>query len=142
MKSELEADYKKDRASGSWTFDGYSVEARHNYHDPMTVSGQVFDRTWRRVNFDESVIGVPLPRFRRHALAEHGYLGYASAQALRWWFHAAIEAEQGLGICMETRLVKHSIHTTHKITAVSAHCHIHGEDRSNTMPDWGQKHEA
>ena len=65
-------------------------------------------------------------------------LGYAAAQALRWWLHAAAEADNMSGLCLETRIISHKISYSHKIETVGAHDHIHGDDRSNCMPDWGK----
>ena len=134
---ELEQDYSKDKSSGSGTEIAYTVEARYNYHDPKQFCGQIFDKQWRQVQFKQGEFGVPsCAPFHRHTI-EHGMFGYAAAQALRWWVHATAEAETSGGLCLETRVVSHKISYSHKIEAVKAHCHIHGEDRSNCIPNWG-----
>lgn len=135
---ELEDGYTRDGSSGTGTEIAYTVEARNNYIDPRQVGGQIFDNRWRRVIFHRDVIGVPqCDRHNRHT-REHGMLGYQAAQALRWWVHATAEAER-MAICLETRIIKHTIEYSYKITAVSAHEMIGGEDRSNYMPDWGKE---
>ena len=135
---ELEEGYEREKGSGSGTEIGYTVEARNNFHAPMQIGGQIFDNRWRQVKFEQSAIGVPIcPRYQRH-IAEHGMLGYAAAQALRWWLHANAEAGQGMALCLETRIISHKIIYTHKIETQAAHEHVHGDDRSNCMPDWGK----
>ena len=133
---ELEKDYMREHGSGTET--GYTVEARYDYQSPVQIGGQLFDNRWRQVDFEKSTIGVPTaPRHQRH-IAYHGLLGYAAAQALRWWLHAHAEAEHGVAFCLETRIVSHKISYSHEIETVAAHAHIHGEDRSNCIPDYGQ----
>lgn len=119
---ELEDDYKRERGSQSGTETAYSVEARYNNHSPIVIGGQVFDNRWRAVKFDKSPIGVPDEKsFHRHA-EEYGLHGYAAAQALRWWLHAAADAERiGGSLCLESRLVKHTISYSQKVVAISAH---------------------
>lgn len=135
---ELEQDYRRERGSGNGTETAYTVEARYNYPQPTQIGGQIFDNRWREVKFQDSAIGVPrCAPFNRRTL-EHGLLGYAAAQALRWWLHAAAEADNMSGLCLETRIVSHKISYSHKIETVAAHDHIHGDDRSNCMPDWGK----
>lgn len=138
---ELEEDYTREKGSGRGAEIGYTVEARLNYHEPAKISGQIFDNRWRRVEFEKGAIGVPsCSRYQRH-VAEHGMLGYAAAQALRWWLHANAEVEQSSALCLETRLISHRISYTHKIEAQAAHGHIHGGDRSNCIPDWGKSND-
>jgi len=135
---KLEECYRKERGSGSGSETGYTVEAMHNYVNPISVAGQIFDNRWRQVEFKESAIGVPsCPRHHRY-VAENGMLGYSAAQALRWWLHAQAESEHGMAICLETRIVSHRISYSYKVESVSAHDHVHGEDRSNCVPDWGK----
>ena len=128
---DLEEGYKREKGSGSGTEIGYTVEARYNYHSPTQIGGQIFDNRWRQVKFEQSSVGVPTcPRYQRH-VAEQGMLGYAAAQALRWWLHANAVAEQGMALCLETRIISHKITYNHKIEAQAAYEHVHGEDRSN-----------
>ena len=135
---EFEDDYKRERGSGSGTETAYTVEARYNYPCPASIGGQIFDNRWREVKFQDSVVGVPrCAPYYRHTL-EHGMLGYAAAQALRWWLHALAEADCLSGVCLETRIISHQIKHTHKIETIATHGHIHGDDRSNCIPDWGK----
>lgn len=133
---KLEEDYKLSGGNGSATYSGYSVEAKYNYHEPKSFGSQIFDKTWRRVNFDKSTNGVPSCSSLHEEIVKHGFLSYQAAQALRWWFHAAADAESFSSLCLETRIVKHEIKTSYAITALSCREHVHGEDRSNLMPDW------
>lgn len=135
---ELEKDYKRECESCSGTESAYSVEARYKYHEPMQLGEQIFDNRWRRVHFRESVIGVPACASHQRRTKECGLLGYAAAQALRWWVHATAEASAGGALCLETRLVSHKITYSHKVEATGVYGHIHGEDRSNCIPDWGK----
>ena len=133
---ELEEDYHRERSSGSGTEIGYTVEARENASTFIQINGQTFDKQWREVNFKE--LGIPqCAAFRKQTL-KHGLLGYATAQTLRWWLHAQSEAEHGIALCFETRIVSHRISYSHKIETIAVHDHIHGDDRSNSMPDYGE----
>ena len=136
-----ETEYPKSAGSHSSKMTGWTVEARYNYSEPTEIGGQLFDNRWRRVRFNESVIGVPIAaEYNARIYAEHNVLGYPAAQALRWWFHAVATAEKtGGGLCIETKLVKHVIETSSKCEAVSEHDIIGGDDRSNIMPDWGSE---
>jgi hypothetical protein len=137
MKIDLEPEYRKEGGSGSGTETAYTVEARYDYSEPIQVGKQLFDNRWRRVNFEPSLFGVPqCAPFARHT-RDNGMLGYAAAQALRWWVHAEADATNMTGLCLETRIISHRITYSHKIEAIAAHEHIHGKDRSNCIPDWG-----
>ncbi len=124
----------RSKSSGSETC--YSVEARYNFPNPVEISGQIFDDRWREVKFEDGPVGVPrASEYQEHTL-RHRMLGYAAAQALRWWLHANADAmKAGTCTCLETRLVKHKISHSCEIEEVSVHAHIHGKDRSNYMPD-------
>jgi len=64
-------------------------------------------------------------------------LGYQQAQALRWWFLASLEATDFFRVLnVETRIVSHEINLEYTVTALGEHGWIHGEDRSNFLPDW------
>lgn len=129
---KLEEDYKCDKGNGESTCPAYTVEAKHTA-GPVNVGGQLFDGEWRSVSFQEAEVGVP--NSSSPIVTEHGMLGYASAQALRWWLHAASQAHFGSnGFCLNTRIVKHIIKTTYDINAVSAHEFIGDEDAPNYMP--------
>lgn len=134
---ELEADYKRDIGHGSGSETAYFVEARYNYSEPIKIGAQIFDNRWRRVDYQESMIGVP--RCANHArhTAEHNMLGYQAAQALRWWLHANATAMIAGNLCLETRILSCKISWTYSIEVIGAHEHIHGDDRSNVMPDYG-----
>ncbi len=135
-----EEDYPKSRGSSNTSCEGYTVEARFVGDKPVELSGQLFDNRWRQVDFVESKIGVPAaPQYLLHDFRLKGLLGYSSAQALRWWMHAAADNNSPFGgLCLETKLVKHQLLTTSKCEAISEHCLIGGEDRSNCIPDWGK----
>lgn len=129
---KLDKDYKTDLGNGTSTCPGYTVEARHR-GTPAEVGGQIFDGEWRRVSYEKTQVGVPNSSLQK--VEEHGLLGYATAQALRWWLHASSQADFGSsGFCLDTRIIKHNIKTTHAITAVSMHEFIGGEDNPNFQP--------
>jgi hypothetical protein len=138
--SELESEYRKNRGSGSGTDYGYVVEARNTCADPVQIGGEIFDNKWRSVNTVQvgDGVGVPAPRYNKR-LAEHGLLGYAAAQAIRWWFHASAESV-GFGyVCLETRIIKCKLTYSHEVEAMSAHEIIGGEERTHIRPDWGKE---
>jgi len=135
--TELEAEYNKKGGSGKSSEEGYSVEALYDFYDPRKIGKQIFDKSWRTVQFDEAQVGVPQSNSSIYKKNQHGLYTYCGAQALRWWFHAAAEINHD-NICLATRLVKHTIVCTHEVNAVSYHDHIHGDDRSNMFPDWGK----
>lgn len=137
---KLEDDYKTDRGTGSGTEIGYSVQARSTSGSTL-IRGQIFGPAWTTVEFStrDDNNGVPSPGGfdLSGQLSNHGLLSYASAQAIRWWFHAESEDSQhklsiakdirqiGWGldtssIGIETRLVKHEVKYSYT-TAVSAH---------------------
>lgn len=132
---------KKKGNSGSGTFDAYSVEAMCDYGSAQEVGGQIFDNRWKRVDFEPSKIGVPVgPSYQIAVLNQVHLLSYPAAQALRWWFHAACETFSS-GLCMRSRIVQHRVIYSYSEERVSEHMEIGGDDRSNTMPNWGKKPE-
>ena len=125
------------RSRGSGTETCYSVEARYDFPSPIQVAGQIFDNRWREVKFVDSEIGVPRASELQEHTIRHRMLGYSAAQALRWWLHAIADTQKGgMCLCLETRIVKHTIKYSHEIEAISEHDHIKGDDRSNCIPDW------
>ena len=136
---ELEPEYNREKITASGEDSAYTVEARYAYPQPVEIAGQIFDNRWRQVQFTQGPICVPGESFARHREL-FGMLGYAQAQALRWWLHA--EAGTLKGICLETRLIKHKIKYSSEAVAVSQHCLVGGEDRSNCIPDLGTCDEA
>lgn len=130
---ELELDYKRAVGSRSGTETCYTVEARYDFHSPLQIGKYIFDSRWRRVEFDRAAIGVPVCAPYQRQTLEHGMLGYAAAQALRWWLHAQADVLSGCW-CLQTRLIQHKITYSHEIEAVSSHEHVGGEDRSHIKP--------
>lgn len=124
-------------SSKSGTTNGYSIEARYNFNSPHVINGHTLDKEWRTIAFDTapSGFGIPSPPFE-FAIVALGLYGYSQAQALRWWFHANADATFH-GICLETRIVKHTVKYSIEAERKSEHLTIGGEDRSNCMPDWG-----
>ncbi len=128
--------------SGSCAGDGWTVEVCvDEFAKPISLSDQSSDfmvtHQWQTLPFRQSPIGVPTRAEYQAYLGYTGYLSYPAAQALRWWFHAEV-AKSSLALGLRSRLVKHKIEVQHKVTAVSIHCEIGGDDRSSMMPDWGQ----
>jgi hypothetical protein len=134
---ELEAEYERGKITASGEDSAYTVEARYAYTSPVEIAGQLFDNRWRQVVLYEGAIGVPCEMLAKHR-ERFGMLGYAQAQALRWWLHAEADSFMN-GLCLETRLIKHEIKYSSEAVAVSQHCVIGGEDRSNCVPDWQQR---
>lgn len=107
---------------------GYTIEARLNYVFPKTIHGQIFDKEWRQVrNIRKSEDGVP-DKDLFGILKIAGCFSYASAQALRWWFIAAVEKDS-TAICLETRLVRHKIKFSIEDVAVEARGFVGEEKR-------------
>ncbi len=132
------SEYPQKAGSSTATTRGYMVFARHTSDHPVKLGDQIFDNRWRRVNFKEGEFGVPIAcAYNMPDFAKHGLLGYSAAQALRWWFQASADVHFD-GMCLETKLVEHELITTHECNAVSEHCLIGGEDRTNCLPDWGK----
>lgn len=132
----------KNESSRNGTMHAYAVEARHNFSEGIIVAGQAYGQRWKRVHFAESPAPFGVPQGKRYEAPEllaTGLHSYAAAQALRWWFHA--EADMGpLGaLCLETRIVQYEVKYSCSWKPLTVHEHIHGEDRSNMMPDWGKK---
>ena len=103
---------KKEYGSGSGTLRCYIVEARTRLNHPIVLtSGEVLDAEWRQIRFPRGApIGVRVELWNRTAEGE-GYLDYAAANALAWWFmaNADYRSESGLicrAIGIETRLVQ------------------------------------
>lgn len=138
---KLEDDYKTEKESGSGTTVGYSVEARCSCREPKKVGDIILHDKWQRIHFNKGFPGVPQPKVHLYELERAGLLGYQTAQALRWWFHAELEREILGGLCIESRLVKHQVEYSYKSTAISQHEIIGGNDRSNSMPDWGKEND-
>lgn len=124
-----EQSYPYDTESCSGTQDGWSVEARNVYPQPKTICGQTFDNRWRTVRFDKSPIGVPsgLESCLDRYAALLGYYPYESAQALRWWFIAELNRDSFGGLCVETRLVRHTVEYRLASKAISAHDNLGGD---------------
>jgi hypothetical protein len=143
MSSEatIIAEFPANAGGGTASEAAYTVEARCPGQHPMQVGNQLFGERWCRVAFEKTPggHGVPDAPACKLRTIEHGMHSYAAAQALRWWLHAQAEFERGFFTLLETRLVEHAIETSHKITAVGAHQIIGSEDRSSTMPNWGER---
>jgi hypothetical protein len=122
---------EKEVSKGSGTTQGYSVEARYPSHlGPEVIGGMILYEKWKRVHYDQTSnnIGVPI---HCKTLSTHGYLSWAAANSLRWWFIASLD-HKSWGV--ETRIVQYSIQTTHSVTRVAEfdeikHC-VETEERN------------
>jgi hypothetical protein len=87
------------------TYRAYAVEASIQDDEPRKLSdGRIYGARWQQISITKAAAGVPSGPF--HVEAESlGLVGYAQAQALRWWFIAANPFSYG----MRTRLVPHEI---------------------------------
>ena len=111
--------YNKQSCSGNET--AFSVEARFVAKGSRPFGKQIFTDDWQRIHFDKHPMGVPtISSPYEFAKPYFGLMNYQAAQALRWWFHAALEAEH-LDTCFESRIVKHKIKYSMEEEAVSAH---------------------
>lgn len=127
-KTEIENAKRRNGASGSTC--GYSVEARYNYARSIEFGEQIFDTRWQEVHFVASEIGIPARRCTE--LAPLGLYERTQAEALRWWFLAALEASRAGGsICWETRLVKHHVEYTRQATPTD---YINAMDSRGNLP--------
>lgn len=134
---KLEENYKTDRGNGSGTTIGYSIEARST-SKPTLILGNMIGEKWTRLEFQRGEKGVPIPGCYDGSgqLAKLGLFSYSSAQAIRWWFHAASENDfindvesplRSLRAILprpwgvETRLVKHEVKYQYTVTATSVH---------------------
>lgn len=132
-------EFKSHGMSQSGSQNGYSVEARYNFPDPIQIGKQLFDNRWRKVTFESCQHGVPSNNRYDFALQLTGLLSYPAAQALRWWLHAEAEALGVGGLCLETRIIQHKVAYNIKADPVEAVMPIGGDDRSNSIPNWGVK---
>ncbi len=137
----MEKELPYSAGSGSSGTDGWSVEVRvDDFAKPIQLAnadGFMVTHQWQRLPFEQGPVGVPTHAEYQATLGYTRYLSYPAAQALRWWFHAEA-AKSSLAIGLRSRLVKHRVEVQHQVTAVSIHCEVGGDDRSSTMPDWGQ----
>lgn len=104
-------------SNGTSTMKGYRPEVRTSYHTPSLVAGQIVDSEWRPIDFKsgDGVLGIPQGYFDKK-LSEHHLLGYAAAEAIRWWFLAIAKAERATGsLCLETRLQQYDVVLTHSV---------------------------
>ena len=131
---DLEEGYRKERSSGTSTKPAYTVEAKMQDSTPREIAAQIFDNQWRQVKYEKGLIGVPVAPMYEELILQHDMLGYAAAQALRWWLHAYNDAAGISGFSLQTRIVKHSIESSHTVTAVSAHCLVGGTEFNNSEP--------
>ena len=134
---------KPGESTANGTITGYRVEAMHDYHEPLTIGDQTFTREWKIVEFSPGACGVPVgARYYQPWLSAGQCVSYQAAQALRWWLHASAEADGGGALCLRSRIVKFAIKYSFEVQRQTEHCQIGGEDRSNFMPDWGNKAES
>jgi hypothetical protein len=114
-------EFPKDGSSGTGTDTMYSVEARFMHYTPKAFGEQLFDQRWQTVQFDKGYPGVPLSYTFDANATRSGLMTYACAEAMRWWFIAALEAHAVCGsLCWETRIVTHEVSYSHKNKAISA----------------------
>lgn len=134
-------------SKGSGSSNCYRVEARCSVGcGPKIIGGdnewtgglKLTDTEWTPISFPKSDIGVPASPFPHEQYAQHGYLSYQAAQALRWWW---IANQGGLNF-VSTRLVKYEFNYNYEANPIEACCVIDSEQREDVMPDWGKKKEV
>lgn len=122
----------------SGTQPGWSVEARSTLEDhPLQVGEQLFTTKWKKVHFDPAKLGVPAGRLDFDEYLRFDLLSYPGAQALRWWFIAALRMEHK-DTAVETRLVRHEVtyeRSARRIAEYDAICAIDDyRDAANCAP--------
>lgn len=136
--------FPRDGSSGQGTYRAYSVEARHNYSEPIDIYGTRYDREWRAVPVRSMPPGVGLPS-KKHLtspmMERLRLLSWEQANAIRWCLHCGGD-EHGLGsLCLETRIVEHEVEYKYSERVVAAHAPIGGDDFGGTKPPttpfWG-----
>ncbi len=102
-------DGEKRYSSGSGETRCYVVEARSRSDAPQLLeSGDMLDGQWRRIRFPKAPIGVKV-QLRCRAAASEGYLDFAAANALAWWFMAnavSVQSDRYRALGIETRIVQ------------------------------------
>ena len=134
------AEFPRKESSHNGTTIGYTVEVRFIGHKPEIINGMVLGKEWQRAKFETvtpPIPGVPNARPWHSALFTIvGLYDYSAAQALRWWFHANADASGFGSMCLESRIVAHSVKYSMSAEAISAHAVVSGEDRTSVVPDW------
>lgn len=123
--------FPKAGSSASGTHKAFSIEARYAFHTPKKFGDLLLDTRWRRVNYTDVPDGFGVPKGTRHLFAadQCGLLGYAAAQALRWWFHANADHYLGFSACLETRIVVHEVKYSFNESAIDAGSLIQGREQ-------------
>lgn len=126
-----EDQFPKVGSSASGTQKAYSIEARYAYLTPKKFGELLLDTRWRRVNYTDVPDGCGVPKGTRFLFAAEqcGLLGYAAAQALRWWFHANADHYLGASACLETRIVVHEVKYSYSESAIDAGSVIGGREQ-------------
>lgn len=122
------------RSSGSGVELAFTVEGRYIHRTPVEVGGQLYDGRWREVKYQQSTTGIArCPPSHRHT-AEHGLLGYAAAEALRWSLLATVEASDDVVVdYFETRIIAHRISYSHTIETTGALAAVIGIGQSGQL---------
>lgn len=138
MTEEPKPEFPQQPSTHNGNTVGYTVEARCAFHEPRSIAGVLLGKEWKRLTFEKAPapFGVPIaPPWHNAIFGMLSLYEYSAAQALRWWFHANADASME-GICLETRIVAHSVKYSMSSTAISEHALIGGEDRTSVVPDW------
>lgn len=113
--------FPRKGANGSSSGRVFSVEVRYDYSTPQAHGDFIIDREWRTLPVSISPFGVGVPdRTWVKNAASHGLMSWPTANALRWWAHAAF------GLCLQSRLVEHAIVENYTITVLGFHDVIGG----------------
>lgn len=132
--TRVEIENGKTCPSASGTTHGYKVQARAALHDPVLIGGRMFDARWRTVeNYSRNDgRGIPMSSSDRE-IRRAGLLTLTEAQALRWYFIAAAEAQDWVNaLGLETRLVEYKVEYKWSATPVA---YLGAADRRGDMPD-------
>lgn len=139
---QTQSEFPRKGQSQNGTSTGYSIEVRTSAKQPTQIGTMLLGHEWQRLKVDQvqPPFGVPIARpWNERIFSMLGLYDYAAAQALRWWFHASAEATPYAGaMCLESRIIAHTVKYAISEEAVSEHMQIQGDDRTNCIPDWGK----
>ena len=89
---------------------GYQVQVRYNYHEPITIGGEVYGLQWKTLDWQlTKKAGIPLPKSSYHDPATFHLLPRTQAQALKYWFLSFVQSTHHSYFCIETRIIEFKV---------------------------------
>lgn len=153
MSDDRERPNASFHGSGNGGQDGYKVEVRTTFHEPMRIDDFVIDGVWREWPFSLVAktcgVQVPVSIFDR-GMMDHGLLpSRTTAEAHRWLLLASLEAARyGATLGLETRLVRVRYSWTYSTKeegvtpGMPSFLREHGEFAPRAAPDADEKDAA